>query len=105
MVLVRSRAERLQTVRKLNLWGQDLCDASIVSRLPNLQVLSLSVNRVQSLKQFASCPSLEELYLRKNEIDDMSEVPYLSSLPRLRVLWLNDNPCANLKGYRKYVLS
>ena len=37
-VLVRSRAERLQTVRKLNLWGQDLGDASIVSRLPNLQV-------------------------------------------------------------------
>ena len=43
-----------------------------------VEVLSLSVNRITSLKQFAACPSLEELYLRKNEIADLSEVPPIS---------------------------
>ncbi|CAJ1439529.1 unnamed protein product, partial [Effrenium voratum] len=50
------------------------------------------------------CPRLSELYLRKNEIVDLSEILYLRRLRRMKVLWLADNPCADLPYYRQYIL-
>ena len=46
-VLVRARTDALPAVRKLNLWGQDLCDVGIVSRMPNLQAAWLSLGASQ----------------------------------------------------------
>ena len=51
-----------------------------------------------------SGPSLRELYLRKNSIRDINEIGCLKNLPKLRVLWLSDNPCANVEKYRMTVL-
>lgn len=51
-----------------------------------------------------SGPRLRELYLRKNSIRDINEIGCLKNLPRLRVLWLSDNPCANVEKYRMTVL-
>ena len=54
---------------------------------------------------FASLgPKLRELYLRKNSINDINEIGCLKNLPRLRVLWLSDNPCATVEKYRMTVL-
>lgn len=39
------------------------------------------------------CRQLSELYLRKNRIPSLAELFYLKGLPRLRVLWLAENPC------------
>lgn len=36
--------------------------------MPNVEVLSLSVNKIRSLQDFAYCSNLTELYLRKNEV-------------------------------------
>ncbi|RMX54089.1 hypothetical protein pdam_00014826 [Pocillopora damicornis] len=72
--------------------------------MPNVEVLSLSVNNISSLEDFAHCPRLRELYLRKNNIEDISEIGCLKNLPKLRVLWLSDNPCANVEHYRMTVL-
>ena len=36
---------------------------------------------------------VQELYIRKNCIPDISEVCYLRDLPRLKNLWLEENPC------------
>jgi Leucine-rich repeat (LRR) protein len=58
----------LEDVRSLNLWGQGLSDLSIVTKMPNIEVLSLSVNKITSLAAFANCTRLQELYLRKNEV-------------------------------------
>lgn len=41
VVLERSKAKSLDTVRHLNVWGCQLTDISIVSNLPNLEVLNL----------------------------------------------------------------
>ena len=60
----------------------------MVAQMPNVQVLSLSVNRISSLAPFASCPRLQELYLRKNEIADVDDIAAIAHLPDLRVLWL-----------------
>lgn len=44
------------------------------------------------------------MYLRKNDIHDLSDVTYLMNLPNLRILWLCDNPCANIPEYRDIVI-
>ena len=104
LVLLRSKADRLDSVKNLNLWGNDIDDVSIIKDMTNVEVLSLSVNKIASLRDFQYCPRLTELYLRKNLIADITEVQYLQNLPALRVLWLWDNPCAEAPNYRPYVI-
>lgn len=104
MVFMRTKCNRMDLIRNLNLWGNDLHYIDILRLMPNLEVLSLSVNQVSSLAALRGCQRLSELYLRKNNIYDLAEVQHLASCPQLRVLWLNDNPCATLPNYRDYVL-
>jgi Leucine-rich repeat (LRR) protein len=47
---------------------------SILQDLSNVEVLSLSVNRIASLHFFAYCTKLQELYLRKNSVSNLDEV-------------------------------
>jgi len=101
---MRTKCNRMDLIRNLNLWGNDLHNIGVLRHMPNLEVLSLSVNRVSSLEALRSCPKLTELYLRKNEIRDLAEVQHLTGLRQLRVLWMNDNPCASLGHYRDFVL-
>ncbi len=63
-----------------------------------------SVNRISTLADLGQCKQLEELYIRKNHIAELSEVCHLKQLPKLRVLWLADNPCASGDNYRLTVL-
>ncbi len=49
-------------------------DVSILQYAPNIEVLSLSVNRISSLRHFAFCSQLKQLYLRANAITDLAEV-------------------------------
>jgi hypothetical protein len=43
----------------VNLWGQDLSDVSILAMMPNVEVLSLSVNHIPSLRDFRHCVKLQ----------------------------------------------
>jgi len=101
---MRTKCNRMDLIKNLNLWGNDLQDISVIQSMPNLEVLSLSVNQVNTLVDLQHCPKLSELYLRKNEIMDLSEILYLRHLRRMKVLWLADNPCADLPYYRQYIL-
>jgi hypothetical protein len=104
MIFQRLKTNKLDSIKNLNLWGHDLEDVSILNDLPNVEVLSLSVNKISTLKDFSNCKKLTELYLRKNLISNIAEVQYLVGLEKLRVLWLCDNPCANLPQYRPYII-
>ncbi|XP_067122275.1 leucine-rich repeat-containing protein 36-like [Centruroides vittatus] len=104
VVLARTRAQDLKSVRKLNCWGSELMNISIIRKMPNVEVLSLSVNCINTLADFAHCKNLQELYIRKNNITNLNEVCYLQELPNLRSLWLADNPCTNCEKYRISVL-
>ncbi|GAB6025262.1 hypothetical protein CHUAL_010682 [Chamberlinius hualienensis] len=104
MVIGRTRATDLASVRKLNCWGSELGDVSLVRHMPIVEVLSLSVNSITTLADFAHCPNLQELYVRKNKVSDLSEILYLRDLPKLRHFWLEDNPCATGDRYRLTVL-
>nr|XP_055169747.1 cilia- and flagella-associated protein 410 isoform X3 [Nyctereutes procyonoides] len=73
---------------------------SICREMPSLEVITLSVNSVSSLEPVSQCQQLSELYLRKNRIPSLAELFYLKGLPRLRVLWLAENPCCGTDPHR-----
>ena len=106
LIATKCKTDKLNQVKNLNLFGNQLQDVSILSEMPNLEIASLSLNNITSLREFSKCSKLTELYLRKNQISDLNEIRYLSDLPNLRVLWLSNNPCAeNNSDYRKIVIS
>ncbi|XP_031620335.1 cilia- and flagella-associated protein 410 isoform X2 [Contarinia nasturtii] len=106
MVIARSRQSDLASIKKLNCWGSELSDVSIIRRMRGVEVLALSVNKISSLSDFEDCHKLQELYLRKNNIKDINDLVYLQGLPHLKKLWLEENPCVEMAGpnYRQIVL-
>ncbi|KAL0222812.1 hypothetical protein P9112_002202 [Eukaryota sp. TZLM1-RC] len=104
LVLSATGCSSLNDVRNINLWAKSLSDISIVRQMPNVEVLSLSVNEITSLIDFGDCNSLKELYLRNNKISDVREIQHLRKLGNLRTLWLCSNPCITVQDYRLYVL-
>ncbi|XP_057321365.1 dynein axonemal assembly factor 11 isoform X3 [Microplitis mediator] len=104
MVVARTRISDLTAVKKLNCWGSELTDVSILRELKKVEVLSLSVNKINSLSDFQFCSNLKDLFVRRNNITDLNEICYLQNLPNLRNLWLGENPCAEREGYRMAVI-
>ncbi|XP_029172797.1 uncharacterized protein LOC114941810 isoform X2 [Nylanderia fulva] len=104
MVVARTRVSDFSAVKKLNCWGTELTDVSILRKMINVEVLSLSINNISTLADFQYCRRLQDLFIRRNNIKDLNEVCYLQELPRLRNLWLGENPCAEKEGYRLAVL-
>ena len=100
----KCKTDKLSNIKNLNLWGNDLDDISIIKEMPNIEICSLSLNKIHSLKDFASLKKLTELYLRKNSISDLTEVKFLTYCPLLKVLWLWDNPIAEHPLYRNYII-
>ncbi|KAK2874707.1 hypothetical protein QQF64_003325 [Cirrhinus molitorella] len=104
LVLARAKASDLESVKKLNCWGCNLTDISIFVEIPNIEVLTLSANKISSLEHISSCQHLSELYLRRNNIQSLSELKHLQQLRRLKVLWLAENPCCDADPH-KYRMS
>ncbi|XP_026830571.1 uncharacterized protein F09G8.5 isoform X5 [Ooceraea biroi] len=104
MVVARTRVSDFSAVTKLNCWGTELTDVSILRKMKNVEVLSLSINNINTLADFQYCHKLQDLFIRRNNIKDLNEVCYLQGLPNLRNLWLGENPCAEKEGYRLAVL-
>ncbi len=54
LLLSKCKTDRLSSLKNVNLWGNELQDLSIVAQeLPNVEILSLSLNKITSLKDFA----------------------------------------------------
>jgi aminopeptidase C len=104
LILSKCKTDKLNQIKNLNLWGNDLEDLSLLHELQNVEIVSLSLNKITSLRYFSQCHKMTELYLRKNLISELSEVNYLVNLSNLRVLWLSHNPCADHPYYRQYVI-
>ena len=65
-------------------------------KMPNLEVLSLSANKIISLQSFSHCAKLQELYLRKNAV----QLPHQSSVR------LHQDPCpVPVRGNELYHVS
>ena len=54
--------------------------------MPNLEVLSLSHNKITSLRSFSNCGKLLELYLRKNAVGSRSQRAHSCACPGAQVL-------------------
>ena len=54
-ILGKTRLDSVASVKNLNFWGQELNDVSIISEMPNVEVVSLSVNNIDTLKPFENC--------------------------------------------------
>ena len=65
LIMFKTKTNQLDKIKNLNLCANDLHDISIVSQMPALEVLSLSVNSITSLQDIAECPNLQELYIHK----------------------------------------
>ena len=93
-----TRVGDLASVKRLNCWGADLDDVSVLRRLENVEVIALSLNSIASLADFQHCKQLQELFLRKNHIPSLRELTWLKDLAKLKNLWLAENPCAERDG-------
>ncbi|CAI5444935.1 unnamed protein product [Caenorhabditis angaria] len=91
-VYIRTKCS-IENVKKLNLWGCGIDDISICEKMQMLEILSLSVNDVKTLRPLKNCKNLKEIYLRKNQIESFDELEYLRDLKNLKVLWIDENPC------------
>ena len=65
--------------------------------MPNLEVLSLSVNKINTLKDLFNCNKLQELYLRKNNISDIREIKNLVYFHYLMMVFRYVNEKVKLK--------
>ena len=105
LIVQKIRSDRLGSIKNLNLWGTNLDDVSLLQEMPSLEIISLSVNKIRTLKAFAGLPNLRELYLRNNMITDLNEIKYLMDCDNLKILWLSENPICDNPNYRNIVIS
>ncbi len=106
--LIQSRNStsiNLSDLKKLNIYGQNISNISIISSMIKLEYLSLSSNNISSLSPLSNCIHLREIYLRNNKIKSFEELKHLRPLFNLRVLWLEGNPICDDDFYRKKVLN
>ena len=104
LIAQKVKSDRLESIRKLNLWGSNLEDISIISEMPSLEIVSLSVNKIRTLKPFANLQNLKELYLRKNSISNLNEIKHLTECENLTKLWLKENPICDNPNYREVII-
>lgn len=58
LIVQKTKNDQLSTLKNLNLWGNDIDDLKVLRQLPNLEVLSLSVNKITTLKDISVCHKL-----------------------------------------------
>ena len=59
LVFNKTKSDNLHNIKNLNLWGNELEDLSLIQQMPNLEVISLSVNHIATLKYFSTCQKLQ----------------------------------------------
>ena len=103
---IRSRLgiDNLESIKELDLWGNNIDDISLLSEMPLLEIISLSVNHIKDLSVCRNLKNLKELYLKDNQISDFSQIEYLKDCKQLEILCLIENPISKQPNYRKKVL-
>jgi len=99
--LIRSRTgnDNFESIKNLNLWGNNIDDISLLKEMPLLEIISLSMNHIQDLSVFTHLKNVKELYLKDNKISDFKQIEYLKHCPKLEILVLADNPISKDSVY------
>ena len=104
LIIQKVKSDRIESIKNLNLWGSNIEDISIIYEMPSLEIVSLSLNKIKTLRPFAHLANLRELYLRRNLISNLNEIKYLTDCQNLSVLWLSENPICKNPNYRAIVI-
>lgn len=105
MVLSRSKATDIGGVTKISVWGKNIADVSIISRMGSLESVAFPSNSIATLEPFSHCPNLKELLLRNNKIAKLSELHHLKNLTQLHTLWLDGNAIEEEPNYRLFTIA
>lgn len=62
-----------------------------------LLLFHFSVNKISSMSDFEECPNLQELYLRKNNIQDINDLAFLQVRSSRSI---GDLPTGNVNGLK-----
>lgn len=46
VIQTKCKTDKLANIKNLNLWGNDLEDISIIQQMPNIEICSLSLNKI-----------------------------------------------------------
>ena len=104
IIINRVGTDKLDSIKSLNLWGNNLDDISLLSEMPSLEILSLSSNQIKDIKVLKNLKNLKELYLKDNKISDINQVEFLKNCKKLEILNLSENPISYQQNYRKKIL-
>ena len=104
--LIRCRLgnDDFESIKNLNLCGNNIDDITLLTEMPLLEIISLSVNHIKDLSVFSKLKNLKELYLRDNQISDFNQIEHLKNCPKLEILCLVDNPICKKSNYVQKIL-
>lgn len=58
LIVEKCKKNNFKEIKNINLWGSNIDDIQIIRQLTNLEVVSLSVNKISTLADFAGCPRI-----------------------------------------------
>ena len=105
LILSRLSSENLDTIKILNLWGNNIDDISLISEMPSLEIINLNTNQIKDLKYLKNLKNLKELYLKNNNISDFNQIEHLKNCKKLEILNLSENPISQQQNYRQKILN
>ncbi len=89
-----SSLSRLINLEYLSLENSGISDISPLTELKELQGLGLAVNTIDDISPLAGLKKLRHLNLSDNSVEDLSP---LAGLTNLRELWIEGNPVTNFR--------
>ena len=104
IIINRVGSDKLDSIKSLNLWGNNLDDITLISEMPSLEIISLSSNQIKDIKVLKHLKNLKELYLKDNKISDFNQVEFLKNCKKLEILNLSENPISYQQNYRQKIL-
>ena len=104
IIINRVGSDKLDSIKSLNLWGNNLDDITLISEMASLEILSLSSNQIKDIKVLKHLKNLKELYLKDNKISDFNQVEFLKNCKKLEILNLSENPISYQQNYRQKIL-
>jgi cilla- and flagella-associated protein len=85
LVQAKSKTDNLKMITSLSVWSIGFHDVSILRQMVSLEIVSLPVNRISTLKDFQGLAKLRELSVRDNCIRDLRELLYLRKAANARI--------------------
>jgi len=52
LIIQKCKTDNLTKIKKLDVWSSELEEVSLIKDMPNLEICSLSLNQISSLKYF-----------------------------------------------------